>query len=301
MSDGTLPIEPLRVATHSGSFHADDVFALATLRLAFGVIGIIRTRDPEELAACDLRVDVGRKYDPSTGDFDHHQGDAGARPNGIKYASFGLVWKAFGAQVCESQEIADELDLTLVAPVDAGDNGQELCDNNFEGTSPYQLGRLISGFGSQWDDEDREASEQAGFRDALMLADGVIRREIAAAQARARATELVRGAIRTAEDPRIIELDRGLPWKAVVMNEAPEALVVIYPRENDWGVQAVPADHGSFDNRKDLPEPWAGLEGPELEAASGVDGAVFCHIGRFMAVAKTREGALQMARLAVEA
>ena len=107
MTEGKLPVEPLRVATHSGSFHADEVFALATLRLHFGVIGIIRTRDPEELAACDLRIDVGRKYDPESGDFDHHQGDAGERANGIRYASFGLVWKSFGAQVCGSEAIAD--------------------------------------------------------------------------------------------------------------------------------------------------------------------------------------------------
>lgn len=300
MTDGPLPVEPLRVATHSGSFHADEVFALATLRLHFGVIGIIRSRDPEELAACDLRIDVGRKYDPATGDFDHHQGDAGERPNGIRYASFGLVWKSFGAQVCESQAIADELDLSLVAPVDAGDNGQELCEPRFDGTGPYQLGRLISGFGSAWDDEDREAVEQQGFGEALMLADGIIRREIRQAQARARAQGLVRQAIADAKDPRVIEFDRGLPWKSVVMTEAPDALIVVYPREKDWGVQAVPADQGTFENRKDLPKAWAGLEGPELAAASGVDDAVFCHIGRFMAVARSREGALEMARLAVD-
>ena len=300
MTDGALPVEPLRVATHSGSFHADEVFALATLRMAFVAIGIIRTRDPEALAQCDLRVDVGRKYDPETGDYDHHQGDAGERANGIRYASFGLVWKTFGAQVCGSEEIANELDNSLVAPVDAGDNGQELCEPRFDGVNAYQLGRLISGFGSTWDDPDRDASEQQGFGEALMLADGIIRREIAQAQARARATGLVRDAIAKADDPRIIEFDRGLPWKAVVMNEAPDALIVIYPREKDWGVQAVPADQGTFENRHDLPEAWAGLEGPELAAASGVEDAVFCHIGRFMAVAGSRDGAIAMAKLAVD-
>ncbi|MFT4035439.1 MAG: MYG1 family protein [Patulibacter sp.] len=300
MTDGPLPVEPLRVATHSGSFHADEVFALATLRLHFGVIGIVRTRDADALDECDLRVDVGRKYDPQTGDFDHHQGDAGERANGIRYASFGLVWKHFGAQVCGSEAIADELDYSLVAPVDAGDNGQELCEPRFDGVGPYQLGRLISGFGSKWDDEDRDGAEQQGFGEALMLADGIIRREIAQAQARARATGLVRQAIAAAPDPRIIEFDRGLPWKAVVMAEAPQALIVVYPREHDWGVQAVPADHGTFENRRDLPAAWAGLEGPELVAASGVSDAVFCHIGRFMAVAGSRDGALALAQLAVD-
>ncbi|MDQ8043764.1 MAG: MYG1 family protein [Solirubrobacteraceae bacterium] len=301
MSDEPLTAaDPIRVGTHSGSFHADEVFALATLRLAHGAIGIIRTRDPEALALCDLRVDVGRKYDPSTGDFDHHQGDAGERANGIRYASFGLVWRELGPQVCGSEAIAEELDNALVSPIDAGDNGQELIEPTFEGVSPYHLGRLVASYGPSWDDPDRDAAEQAGFGEALKLADGILQREIAAAQARARATGLVREAIIAAQDARIIEFDRGLPWKSVVMKEAPDALVVIYPRTNDWGVQAVPADTGSFDNRKDLPEAWAGLEGEELQAATGVDDAVFCHVGRFMAVAGSREGALRLAKLAVE-
>ncbi len=303
MTDEQPPAaEPLRVGTHSGSFHADEVFALATLRLAHGAIGIIRTRDAEALALCDLRVDVGRKYDPKTGDFDHHQGDAGERPNGIRYASFGLVWRQYGAELCGSEAIAEEIDQTLVAPIDAGDNGQELIEPVFDGVSPYHLGRLIGSFGPQWDDPDREAAEQQGFGEALMLADGILRREIAGAQAKARAVGLVRSAIDASKqgDPRIIEFDRGLPWKAVVMAEAPDALVVIYPREKDWGVQAVPADTGAFDNRKDFPEAWAGLEGEELQTVTGVPDATFCHIGRFMAVAGSREGALALAKLAVD-
>ncbi len=303
----TLPelpdgLEPLRVVTHDGSFHADEVFALAALRLAHGTIGILRSRDPEVLAKCDLRVDVGRKYDPATGDFDHHQGDAGERPNGIKYASFGLVWKEYGAQLCGGDEaVAAEVDGGLVAPVDAGDNGQELAELKFKGVAPYGLGKLIGSLGPQWDDPDREAAENAGFAEALRLADGILQREIAAGLARARAKEQVRQAIKQAEDPRIIELPSGMPWKDVVLNEAPEALVVTYERSNgSWGVQAVPAARSGFDNRRDLPAAWAGKEGPELADVTGIEDAVFCHIGRFMAVAGSKESALKMARLSLQ-
>lgn len=292
--------EPLRIGTHSGSFHADEVFALAALRMKHGAIGVIRTRDAEALAQCDLRVDVGRKYDPATGDFDHHQGDAGERENGIRYASFGLIWKEVGAELCGSEVAAAEVDKILVAPIDAGDNGQELGNQIFDGIAPYTLSRIVARLGPEWDSEDPEKDEQEGFGEALKFADGVIRREIAAAQARYRAGGLIREAIAAAPDPRIIELGRGMPWKSQVIAEAPDALVVIYPRKKDWGIQAVPLDPGSFDNRKDLPESWAGLEGPELQAASGVDDAVFCHLGRFMAVAGSREGALKLAQLAVE-
>lgn len=34
---------------------------------------IVRTRDPEQLAACDVVVDVGGEYDPRRHRYDHHQ------------------------------------------------------------------------------------------------------------------------------------------------------------------------------------------------------------------------------------
>lgn len=55
-----------------------------------------------------------------------------------------------------------------------------------------------------------------------------------------------------------------------------------------------------FELRADLPAAWAGLANGELEAACGVEGASFCHNGRFIAAARTREAALAMAELAVE-
>ena len=61
------------IATHDGSFHADEVFAIAALGLLGEPLEVMRTRDRDALARADLRVDVGFRHDPSTGDFDHHQ------------------------------------------------------------------------------------------------------------------------------------------------------------------------------------------------------------------------------------
>ena len=65
----------IKIATHSGGFHTDDVFAVATLQLVHRVenVEIIRTRDEEELAKADIVVDVGGIYDVSSKRFDHHQ------------------------------------------------------------------------------------------------------------------------------------------------------------------------------------------------------------------------------------
>ena len=67
---------PLLCGTHSGSFHADDVLALALIR-AFEDpdAQVIRSRDQDALDRCDVVFDVGGVFDPAGGRFDHHQND----------------------------------------------------------------------------------------------------------------------------------------------------------------------------------------------------------------------------------
>ena len=43
------------IATHSGSFHADDVFGVAVLAALFPQHRIVRTRDPQEIAAQTIK------------------------------------------------------------------------------------------------------------------------------------------------------------------------------------------------------------------------------------------------------
>src|SRR4051794_8844262 len=133
-------IGPMRVATHDGSFHADEVFALAALSLLGEPLEIVRTRDRDVIAACDVRVDVGFRADPATGDFDHHQREgAGERPGGVRYASFGLVWREYGARLCGGDEaVAERVDRSLVQAVDANDTGQAVVGPGLAGGGPVK-------------------------------------------------------------------------------------------------------------------------------------------------------------------
>ena len=71
--------------THSGKFHADDVFSAALLLYLNPEIQIIRGNQvPEEFTG--IVFDIGR------GQYDHHQKDSRIRENGIPYAAFGLLW-----------------------------------------------------------------------------------------------------------------------------------------------------------------------------------------------------------------
>ncbi len=293
----------MRVATHDGSFHADEVFAIAALGLLPEPVEVVRTRDPDAVAAADLRIDVGFRHDPESGDFDHHQRDFDlVRDNGVGYASFGLVWRRFGARVCDGdRELAAAVEESLVQAVDANDTGQRLSQPLIEGLRPMTVNAVIGGFNARWDEDLTAAEERARFDAAVELAGGILAREIAAAAAARRAARVVRDAIAAGDDPRIVRLPDNVPWKQVVAAEAPDALLVIYPKRQGFGVEAIPVAPGVFENRLDLPAEWAGREGAELARVTGVGDARFCHAKRFLAVAGSRAGAERLAALALAA
>ncbi len=108
---------------------------------------------------------------------------------------------------------------------------------------------------------------------------------------------------RRLEGGRLLFLENAaLPWSSIVRKEMPEVLFVISHSitENRYMLHTVPATADTFEARRDLPAAWAGLQGAELAAASGVADAQFCHNGLFIAAAASYEGALQMARLALQ-
>jgi uncharacterized UPF0160 family protein len=292
---------PVLIATHDGSFHADEVFAIAALGLLGEPIEIIRTRDRDVLAGADVRVDVGFRYNPSTGDFDHHQRDFdGVRDNDVRYASFGLIWREYGVRVCDGdQEVADAVDASLVQGVDANDTGQLLAETLIDGAYALTINGVIGGFNGRWDETLTPEQERLRFDEALDLARGVVAREVLSAASGRRAVRVVREAIAAAADPRLIELPVNAPWKQVLVPEAPAAVYVIYPKRQGFGLEAVPRELGSFENRRDLPAAWGGLEGEDLVAVTGVPDAVFCHAKRFLVVASSREGIEALARLAL--
>jgi uncharacterized UPF0160 family protein len=289
------------IATHDGSFHADEVFAVAALGLLDETAEVVRTRDPDALVAADLRVDVGFRDDARAGDFDHHQrGFDAARANGVRYASFGLVWREFGSRICDDDaDVAAAVDETLVQTIDANDTGQRLTETVVDGVRPYSISAVIGGFNARWDETLSSDEERARFDAAATVAGAILAREIAAAASGRRAERIVRTAITEAPNPRVVELPINAPWKRVLVPETADALFVIYPKRQGFGLEAVPAALGSFENRRDLPAAWGGLEGADLVAATGVPDALFCHAKRFLVVAASHDGIARLAELAL--
>ena len=103
--------------THSGKFHADDVFSSALLLYLNPKITITRgSKVPEGYDG--IVFDIGR------GEYDHHQKDSRIRENGVPYAAFGLLWERLGAGIL-GEELAQTFDEAFVQPLDNNDNTGE--------------------------------------------------------------------------------------------------------------------------------------------------------------------------------
>lgn len=148
----------ITIVTHSGQFHTDDVFAVATLQLLLEKeysLTVIRTRDEKIVSDADYVVDVGEVYDPAIRRFDHHQQmGAGVREDSIPYASFGLVWKEYGERICGDRGIADLIEQRLVKPIDAMDNGISFMRSEREGLFMYDLKDLTFAYKNTWKEGD---------------------------------------------------------------------------------------------------------------------------------------------------
>ncbi|MBD3318868.1 MYG1 family protein [Candidatus Woesearchaeota archaeon] len=285
----------LIIATHSGPFHADEVFGVATALLALEPkeYTIVRTRDPEEYSGADLCIDIGGEYKPAKGCFDHHQKDFSlVRDNGIPFASFGIVWKYFGPRIVGSKALAIEIDHKLCQPIDAIDSGVQCADNLVY--EPFTVSAVIRLMNPPWNDT---RSHDECFVRAVAFAKEVISCQVAHIKARERADEEVSKMI--TPGMKYLVLDQYLPTKVLV--EESDALFVVYPDMNCyWTLKGVPKTLNGFEPRKLLPSSWAGLKGEELVIVTGVADALYCHKGRWIAGAKSKEGILKLLELALQ-
>ncbi|MBN2881386.1 MYG1 family protein [Candidatus Woesearchaeota archaeon] len=137
------------IVTHDGTFHSDDVFAVALAKLVFPNSEIIRTRDESIISLADIVIDVGGVYDTRNLRFDHHQFTKKqlTRPNEISYSSFGLLWNKFGQEVIDHTYKLNSIDSNLVQIIDAHDNNIDL-DVKRKRYSVTQFISLFNRFGN---------------------------------------------------------------------------------------------------------------------------------------------------------
>lgn len=198
----------LVIGTHNGIFHADEVVAIAILCLHYKdyEIIIVRTRDENVLALCDICVDVGE------GKYDHHQrGFDSYRDNNVLYASAGLVWRDFGEKLIKkyleenfpkmsdyfSFEIWKDFDEKFIIPVDIEDNGKNAikkeksdvetkAETNIKMDKKYTEEEVnkrkehcfsyITSFRPLWNDENQNFEEQ--FLEVLNVTCSILKHQL---------------------------------------------------------------------------------------------------------------------------
>jgi uncharacterized UPF0160 family protein len=270
---------PMKGLTHSGKFHADDVFSAALLRYLNPDIQIVRESSVPE-------VFDGIIFDIGGGRFDHHQKGAPVRENGVPYAAFGLLWKEFGASIVGEEE-AKRLDENFIQSLDLSDNTGSRND----------VADLIGLYYPNWN-ESKLVDE--AFFEAVDLAETVLRRKFAHIDSVKKAETVIQPDLDKQKDGVAI-LTHHAPWKELVKHTEID-FVIYHSKRGGYCAQAVEMDDVVTDGPKPLkcpfPAAWRGKEGDELKEASGVPTLRFCHNSGFLAAAETIEDAILACRLA---
>lgn len=247
--------------THSGNFHADDVFSSAFLKMLNPNIKIERGFEvPENFD--------GIIFDIGNGEFDHHSKDRERRENGIYYASFGLLWRKY-ANLIVSDYIKECIESELVCEIDDNDN-----------TGCFSLlSSIVYNMNGFWDERDSIDLQNHRFNNAVNMAYNILSRYIEKYRSVERAEEYILDKYNKSKNG-IIVLERYAPFEEVLRSK--KYNFVIYPSNRG----------GYIVERKELtlfcfPREWWGTRNIEL-----VKGLTFCHASGFMCVFDTLDNAL---------
>lgn len=279
-------MKPRSLGTHDGSFHADEVTAAALL-IVFNRIDrdkIVRSRDLKMLDECEYVCDVGSLYDPAVKRFDHHQvGYVG------DLSSAGMVLLYLFDQGVIGQKKYGFLNQSLILGVDAHDTGRVALEPGV-----CSFSQVISNFVPPVYDAPAEEMRRA-FDAAVDFAVGHIQRLLARYDYVEECRECVEEAM--AKKGVVLEFSRAMPWMDVFFEMGGErhpAKFVVMPSGGHWKLRGIPPNsRDKMKVRQPLPEQWAGLMDEELRKVSGIEGAIFCHKGRFISVWKTRDDAMK--------
>ena len=235
--------------THAGNFHADDVFAAAFLKIINPDIKIVRKSNvPDNFE--------GIVFDIGGGEFDHHGSDNELRSNGIPYASFGKLWRAF-AKKLYGEYVYKKIDKKLIEHLDLSDNtgiDDTLC------TAIAAFNPLHDGSG----DEE--------FVCALAFALEILERMIRNEQNNYEEEMLVKKIYDSSLNKEIIILDKYLHFKDTLPNT--DAKFVIFPsKRGGYLAQGVTLRSDTIELKKAFPEKWIHVLPPYL---------TFCHSSRFL-------------------
>lgn len=249
------------VVVHNGLFHTDDTLTIAMLRTINPEIKVIRTRDPEIIAAhqnksTSIVADVG------LGEYDHHQKDAKVREDGHKYAAAGLIYNDIKEKLFpDNPELQKQFEDIMIKPVEHADNGELDLEEDRNPITRY-VKSCIPAWNSTGSLEDgliKALSELTPMIEDIMgnkeilpaltyieeLAD---KQEKENERAYDEGVEIMEKVYAEAENKQVIELPHpGIPRSNLC--EKDTVFTIYKTLSNQVNIQAVPPEAGSFDQK----------------------------------------------------
>lgn len=247
----------MKIATHNKIFHADEVTAIALLKVfTEDEIEVSRVdHNREDFSSFDMVIDIGRKFD-GVKYFDHHQYKGGK-------SSAGLIWEYLGMQE-DYPKISK-----LIKMVDDNDTGVARSE-------PFEYSSLLKCYNHR--DIHSDAQEKQ-FTKAIKFAQTILISMAEAQEDIEDAKSIVANSFVFDGNPSIMELERFTPhWTSYINGElTPHIKAVVWEDEKDgnYKVKIPPKKLGLFE-----------LNGKPLEKD---DSMIFVHSTGFFAIAPDEE------------
>ena len=315
----------MKIGTHNGTFHCDDVVACAMLKLLpeYGEADIIRTRDQDVLDECDIVVDVGGEFDHKKKRYDHHQQgftttmrdiSSGKMKWNTKLSSAGLIYWFYGKKVIchflqiDKNEDAEQLEYVFqnmykdfIQEIDEIDNGNRIQAGNNLFKIRTGISTRIASLNPDWrlDVKDKDYDEK--FLEALKTASDEFVSKLkligdSTWAARVALKEKLENKDSFRRNGKVLFFDKGekyLPWPTHLDSlqkqlKIPKIdFIVGYDETNkDWKITS------TVENGPDkllFPADWRGLKDGKLVKVSKIDGVKFVHSNGYLAVVKDEE------------
>jgi len=247
----------LNIATHNKIFHADEVTAVALLKL-FTTNEIVVHRedhDTTDLSSYDMIIDIGKKFD-GIKYFDHHQYKGGK-------SSAGLIWDYLGLE-------EDYVKISkLIKLVDENDTG-------IKKAKPFEYTNMIKCYNSK---NISSEEQDVQFHKAVDFAYTILKSMAEYQDIFIEAKEIINNSYMFNNNKNIIELSAFTPHWASYINwqKTPNIKVVVWEDkdENNWKARIAPKKLGSFE-----------LNGNELKPDETMK---FVHSSGHFAIAKDKD------------
>lgn len=279
------------VVVHNGLFHADDTLTIAMLRTINPEIKVIRTRDPEIIAAhqnksTSIVADVG------LGEYDHHQKDAKVREDGHKYAAAGLVYNDIKEKLFpDNPELQKQFEDIVIKPVEHADNGELDLEEDRNPITRY-VKSCIPAWNSTGSLEDgliKALSELTPMIEDIMGNKEILpaltyieeltdKQEKENERAYDEGIETMEKVYAEVENKQVIELPHpGIPRSNLCEKDT---IFTIYKTlSNQVNIQAVPPEAGSFDQKISIYKDAF----DDFKDKMGADANIFVHPAGFLA------------------